>query len=269
MVEKITEKLESRLGECYSEIVEIMKKTQAVLTGSFVLESLYQEKWTDVDLDFFVPIRGKYQEGFDEYGVDNKFRYLSELSLYLQKCGCNGQIIGGQYQNQVRNEIVSVSEFDLNGTKIQVINVDLDSSEMKEFIKTYFDIDIVKNLYWYPDSENLEYYSHYPEDIESRRTHLNPTSGTILKLDRCKKYIERHIYFDLTQETFDRLYSSVIDDYQRKNKSKACGLFNKNNQKKNRRYALYDILQVFPEGRQFLHPGEHKKEIVNFRNNLI
>ncbi len=144
-LKKIKYQLKKILEDKYEEFIELLYKTGAAISGSFILQCLLNEDWGS-DIDILISTKEITPEFIN---FMEKYNYTS--IYYVQNCKRDMMGISG----------VRCAEF--LETKIQFLLVN--NNEIRDFILGNFDFDIVKNVF----QENKLYIHDY-EQIFSKRT---------------------------------------------------------------------------------------------------
>jgi hypothetical protein len=161
--QNITTSLALLFGKKYYNIFcREMIQSKAVLSGSFILDNFYGEKKSS-DIDIFVNksksytflncMREKFKIINEHDNCKNEYLSLSEKDnckkAYLslsEKDNCKKD----NYKYNL-NKIDSIYTFMCNGYKIQFILIQ-DNINLINYINKSFDINIVKNMYYYDDT---------------------------------------------------------------------------------------------------------------------
>ena len=112
------------------EITSAITKCGAMVTGSYLLQSVHNEFYPDSDIDIFCP-------------SSNIHTMLVALSNIKGSTNIRRDVITSKYQN---NCIVSVTDYKIptQVLKIQVIEVSCKEDEISQYIEDYFDISVCK-----------------------------------------------------------------------------------------------------------------------------
>ena len=146
-LKEIKYRLKKILEDKYEEFIDLLYRTGAVISGSFILQCLLNEDWGS-DIDILISTK---EITVEFVNFMEKYNYTS--IYYGQNCKRDMMGISG----------VRCVEF--LETKIQFLLVNIGKHEIKDFILGNFDFDIVKNLF----QENKLYIHDY-EQIFSKRT---------------------------------------------------------------------------------------------------
>lgn len=188
----IETRLMNALGDNYDAFKKTLIGDKGIITGSIILQAIYNETWKFSDIDIFVPVTEKNlsKNGYDtatslfmdKMYPKNKGRTVTSESGYhlLKKCLREVRY----YQTQ-------------GGMVVNIMHVDLTEDEtMEKFIRSSFDFDILKNTY---DFTSLNIFDK--DGVLSRKTKLSYTTDLKKTLQRYLKYSQyRNITFDIDQK---------------------------------------------------------------------
>jgi hypothetical protein len=216
----------------YQEFVEAMIKEEAIVSGSFIIQMILNEKWKDSDIDIFTSTHDYckvsqmtdlrwHQEPFtlienviysdmteDYYqslgaGHYRHIRNEEDLSDGGQLCG-HGAVMrytipfGNKYRVQNLREYLLFKDREPVLKKFQIIRMQ-NGINLQEFINNAVDFDICKNSFQYiraPDGTiKMKLKSAKPMEILDRVTGFKVNSNSRASLARCQKYMSRGFKF--------------------------------------------------------------------------
>jgi hypothetical protein len=218
----------------YREFVEAMIEEEAVVSGSFIIQMVLNEKWEDSDIDIFISLRinPKLPEKYasiryghlftlvehviysdmtpDDYDVGMGPYIHPENDEDLSDGGrlcANGMVVryrnlfGEKYPAQTFREYPIFESREDKLMKFQIIT--LRKCDLKSFIHESFDFDICKNTFQYvkvsSDMTNLRPKMKLtlckPLGIVDRITKFKSTTDLRVSLARCNKYLDRGFKF--------------------------------------------------------------------------
>lgn len=171
--------------------MEIMINHGAFISGSFIIQCILDENWSDVhkdtDIDIYVPLNEVKEHVF----ADGTIVYFNKLEDYLyDEMGYDNQLVlpckrYTRYKNDkelpTMNNIRTYSRF---GNNIQIISLNTDNSYDYNHFVDLFDFDICKNIY-YP---NKKLYVSCIDNIMNRQAHFDVTWNLRLSIKRYYKY---------------------------------------------------------------------------------
>lgn len=158
----------------YEEFQQFLMKTNAFISGSFIIQSILDQHYKDSDLDIYVPFAYKR----------NKIINFKNFTITKQS---------GSYRNEDASDIkiYHVTDYQCNNKKMQLIYVKINSDRQSiiNYLTEYFDLDICKNFYRLNDL-----YIHNLSQIVSQKLYFNirNTSWNPIKsIERVNKYQNR------------------------------------------------------------------------------
>lgn len=168
-----------------NEFKNIMYETNALISGSFIMQQILGEKYEDSDVDIFLSSRHKYAKKIDDF-------LYSRMEL-------TGDINIARYREQNYSLITNVTDYEKNGHKIQLIYIDVfpDVILVHGFIEEDFDFDICKNVYYYNEknSGKGKLVTERVDQILEKKTEFKISTKVGKTIQRYHKYKERGFVF--------------------------------------------------------------------------
>lgn len=188
----IESKLKKLFGKNYHDFQKAMTKSHAVITGSFIVKSILNERWTDNDIDIFIPCGSKSQKRIRHF-----FKTNFNVNLYDGEAGyieCSEP--GKKFITEVSTYAIDPKMHEELGNEIQLIFLTIDKHHIVPWLEEMFDFDIVKNFYNYhrhSDSKISEpkLSIHSPLQIISREFDFKYTESKMGSEYRADKYSKR------------------------------------------------------------------------------
>ncbi|AYV82962.1 MAG: hypothetical protein Hyperionvirus3_108 [Hyperionvirus sp.] len=203
IISTINSRLLKYLGhDKLTELKNILKETGGIISGSFILQCVYDEYWEDSDIDIFAP--------------PNKLinKYLGSWTPHVKK------IYRSSKYKKLLNEISNITEFNMGGHKFQQIKVQQKGSDMYKYIVANFDLDICKMAYGVVNENGKEYLKIFNSTaLMERTTKCVFPNHSYDFIKRFNKYIKRNIEITLDQNQREILYQKYkgIMDMELKN----------------------------------------------------
>ena len=160
IIKKINSRLFEIFGDKLSDFKESLASTGAIIFGSFVLQCILGEEWSNIDI--YVPIKGNHSlsstvyDSIDKSWIysNNNFR-LTDIDKFMIK---NMELdYRSEYPYESNPSIVQVNTFasPINKIKffsyiIQTIRLNTDTT-LEEFAEKYFDLSVDKCMYYGDD----------------------------------------------------------------------------------------------------------------------
>jgi hypothetical protein len=169
------------------ELLKEIERTNSWISGSFILQCIYDCVWKDSDLDIYEPVTYKEDTSFSD--MENYAH-----AHYVYKPDSRG-FSYSEYDPKMR--IVQTRKYrGENGTAIDIVKVyECNTADDRlRFTKEVFDFDICKNMIWF-ENGRMCIYIHNWNDIVTKSTDLNFGSGAHIPdtMKRAGKYTERGI----------------------------------------------------------------------------
>ena len=160
-----------------------MLKSNAVISGSFLLQCILDETWDGSDIDFYVDICELVKFNSSEIVMQ---RFFTNICKTIDK---PSNYANNDFYNKVLN-------YEINNQKIQLCCVKSDGT-ISDYIKSECDFNICANVY-YPNN-TLEIKSLY--NILSKNVYLNKSKDIMFKnikntIYRLTKYESRGFHFN-------------------------------------------------------------------------
>ena len=210
------------LGKDYIEFRKVMVRTNAILSGSLILQLILGERWVGSDIDLFVKadpiniskteyniirknrIREKYYAFYNwnyEFGLE--YTELHNL-LYKFQDEMNAKysyVTHSQYMDEMgENVILRVNNYIKNKNIFQVVEINSEKYDnLDDFINTTVDFDICKNIFRYTTIDNdqmgFELNVDNMKGIINRTTQFKYVHSLALSKERRNKYVKRGFKF--------------------------------------------------------------------------
>lgn len=193
VVKRVNEKLYEIFGNYMQEFKDIMCKTHAAISGSFIIQSLLGTYYENSDIDIYVPFNKSVSYINDFILKTTTPTKLSNDSAYA---------LGMDY-----TIIKKVNTYTINNCIIQIIylNVNNNIDAVYDFIKNDFDFDICKNIYYYDGNDNVILYN--PHQLLNKYTEFKTSKKLGNSIERYYKYMKRGFVFT----NIDKLsYTDVV-----------------------------------------------------------
>lgn len=203
--------------EKYEEFRKCMISSNAMLSGSVILQKMLGERWPGhgwgrLDVDIFVavePIFGDEPHGdhknFTFYNYKHKFKLgYKKIHKFLHKCrerknGYNGYVTHSQYMNEFGEQVLlRLNQYVIDKTNIfQVVEINKDKfNNWQEFIDKTVDFDICKNMFYYSDDEEGFHLNIGSlTSIIHKQAKFGYVHSKDLSRKRREKYVERGFTF--------------------------------------------------------------------------
>jgi hypothetical protein len=142
-MDQVEKRIQEVFGDDTNAFKNLLEITGAVISGSFIIQAILDETWDKSDIDVFIPIRNMKSPS------DNPSSEIEEWLLndvktpmrgYYAACRYGANMTGGHHIQWIRN-------FELNGSMIQLVHVDVTADEIEQYILNSFDFSICKNVY--------------------------------------------------------------------------------------------------------------------------
>lgn len=206
--EIIADKIEKRLKsyvEDYDEFLIFMKSTKAFISGSFIIQTILDERFEGSDIDIYIPTANNKTEL--EVTQDFKdFAKLSEYKFYDADAQMTsvkihrlvnyfgpipGQTEASQSYRWYSLRSFYKNKYQLAERKLQLIYVDIDNDQQSiiDYLTEYYDFDICKNFY-----QNRKVYTTKLNQIFNKQLNFKLSQHhwkTDRTVDRAIKYQNR------------------------------------------------------------------------------
>jgi hypothetical protein len=142
-MDQVEKRIQEVFGQHTNAFKNLLERTGAVISGSFIIQAILDETWDKSDIDVFIPIRNMKSPS------DNPSSEIEEWLLndvktpmkdYYAACRYGDNMAGGHHIQWIRN-------FKLNDSQIQLVHVDVTADEITQYILNSFDFSICKNVY--------------------------------------------------------------------------------------------------------------------------
>ena len=278
----------SYFGNHYNEFREEMIKNKAIISGSFILQTILNEKWAFSDIDIYIPIKGLDLQ--TAIALDSKKTTLEDFFYFTTNHLCPGYQTG--YQTGPATQIQYIRDYikmdaetakELDGIdittqdyltkkhmldvtniskmkeslRLQTILIDIEPNfnTLVDYIKDSFDLNICKNAFYY-DVDGCHLYIRKASQIIDKKTNFcfNPTCSEPLK--RYKKYKERGFTFIEDKQI---IFNMIVD-------KSLCMDYNID--RLNKRFRLFEV--KFINNIETISHFKHEKfEIIKSLSNDI
>ena len=184
IISNINSQLLSIFGkEDLKELKSSINSTGAVISGSFIIQCILNEKWCNSDIDIFVPMTF-ISICSDEPSLD--------INTFFEK---KYKKINCQYTKEysylcIDNHFKYINCYTVNDTKIQIINTSFDNQDLVKFIMNSFDFNICKNMYKITKNKE-ELFIFDIKNIKDRKLKWNYISNIQSSILRGYKYQSR------------------------------------------------------------------------------
>lgn len=171
----------------YNEFMNTMKDSKAIISGSFILECIYNQEWNDADIDIFVSRKIKINK--NELSTNDRPSSILD-KWFSDKYGMKDYDACVHYGNDItrQNVILWVRKYIINGKEFQIITLDMYPSKIQSFIEKNFDFDICKNTYC-PLHNKISIFD--TKCLEDKECAFNYTVNCETSKTRAKKYEAR------------------------------------------------------------------------------
>ncbi len=139
VINNITKKLKQLVKIDYKKFITYIEQNDMSISGSFVLQCILDEYWTESDIDLFVP----KEEICCDIMIDNNYFPVDE--------NCNND-----YVNTGVTGVKDFRNIDENYANLQIIFMREDRN-VKNYVKHFFDLDICKNIYTVKNGKHYLY----------------------------------------------------------------------------------------------------------------
>lgn len=254
VIDEINNRLLGIFGTKLNDFKSLLQRTGSFISGSFIIQCLLDEYWTNSDIDIYVPMLDN-----EVYYPSNMYMKTDVDNFMYYDMGFDGIYDGfelGAYRDKgtkindclkyVRNYITN------KNYKIQIIglNIDKSLSEMKQFVNETFDFPICKNIYYNDVKEYIVLNNVY--HMVNKETVFQ--TGKIMSLTIKRYYKYKRNGFVFTNK--DNLtYHDIITKHDRyQNYGYALSYVNRLSKDKNYinqnifkccRYKNYDTVEKF------------------------
>ena len=184
---RINKRLHDIFEDRTEQFKQIIEETGAIISGSFVLQCILNEKWKG-DIDIYTSINKNDYKNSDNKFVDN-FSYTI-LDIFLAEIMDRNINVSG-YWNTLHHKVKCVRTFENSKkVKIHVIQLDIENyNELYDLIKYNYDYDIYKNIYYIEDlKDNISIYAL--NKILTKETYFRLCCSWNTSIIRYQKYIE-------------------------------------------------------------------------------
>lgn len=165
----VTNLVNERIKEVFGEQTENFKialqKSNAIIAGSFIPQSILQEYWNDSDIDIYVPISSNAPANYDNLKITDNIKFeineegdkiwfsyggclITEIEKFLYELSNKKDTyhIQGCYFDDFGKSLCGIRAYEIGNTKIQVMQI-RSKLPIHTFILRTFDFDICKSYY--------------------------------------------------------------------------------------------------------------------------
>jgi hypothetical protein len=197
----INNKLNIIFGDDFEEFKLIMDKSKAIISGSFIIQTILNEYWPGSDIDIYLP--NIYQ--------DNLIDFMAKINKFTKIVTTENH-----YVNLIKCTTYNESYLNTNG-KIQIISiltncigmaaehtVGKSINSMCDFVKTSFDLNICKNIFYYKNNKSKLIIDNL-NNLINKKMQLCQFKNPNNIIGRIKKYTERGFVLDKSNLKYDML----------------------------------------------------------------
>jgi hypothetical protein len=221
-------------GEELDNFKRVLNSVEGIISGSFILQCFYGEKWDNSDIDIYIPnYKGKHnsnqKKGFQTNPVNNLTKFLVDvIDLYLDHDGPGAKYT---YISEDKMQVLSYykqgENLPYSIELIYIMNKN-DQNSVYNFIQDNFDLDICKNMF-YIDGNHDKLVLSDINNLVNRKMQMVGYNDIQKSLDRIDKYKGRGFKWDKSNLTVALIENKYNIIYIKKN-----GFNNKNEQ-------IYDL----------------------------
>lgn len=177
-------------GNDYELFRNLMIKNKVVVSGSFILQAIYNVEWEDSDIDFYIPIKDIDLVSAHVFTELEKF--FREKVNHIVILHYNGLIV---YSATIGTGIKIVRNYQKE-MKLQSILVDIEPNfdTIKKYIYSNFDFNICANIFYY-DTDGIHLNFKKIDDVINQTTEFKLQRLSNYPLKRYSKYKDRGIVF--------------------------------------------------------------------------
>lgn len=191
LIKEINIRLKHIFHDKLFDFKKILIESQAVISGSFIIQCALGEYWTGSDIDIYVAMEENQTNWLD--GRTDYSKTIVDDFMYTQlKLKGNAE----SYPVEISNKIDYVRGYYDKHKKIQIIGVKIKKgiSYMTDFINETFDFNICKNIYWVDTTDNIQIHSI--NEILSKKTNFTIGKHLSSSLSRYPKYVDYGFEFE-------------------------------------------------------------------------
>lgn len=183
IAQKIHKHLVKKLSQ---EVVDKLQECQGVVSGSTILQQVYNETWKDSDINIFVPVKQ-----IEEPKVEQFFQLILDTHEDVYKELSSTEDTYGHIKNVIR-----VTTFKKHGsiepfiTFVHLCNIT--PYTMYKFICDESNFSIGKNMFYYSD-KTPELLIQNIHDVIGKQTQVYLKTNFSSTIELCKKYNSRDI----------------------------------------------------------------------------
>jgi hypothetical protein len=137
---RVMAKLNEIFGAKTTDFVRALQESNAVISGSFVLQALLNENWQDSDIDIYIKVIREYDAKLrDEKRYNGKnFCAIENWCWFENKCDEKTHEYE-QYPHLSGVDIDVLSKYNVNGISIQIMKCSTELLDINDFIDKTFD----------------------------------------------------------------------------------------------------------------------------------
>lgn len=166
IIRELDTRLQNIFGDKLNYFKQLLISEDAIISGSFIIQCILGEIWSDSDIDLFIP--------------DFTNQIFDEFLFNDIECTLKGNVYNTEYLSFGK----TVDYETKSGQCVQLIK--LNENKIDDFMNKNFDFKICKNLY---DGKNLKIKDLY--NIVNKIIDLEDVSVGQKIGDRCEKYSRR------------------------------------------------------------------------------
>jgi len=195
----------------YPEFVKQMWKNKAIISGSFILQCIWNETWEESDIDIFIPIQNvqlkntNSQNGRTPITLLEEFLYTDHSNCYTYNASRYGSAFSRKDLDVIRNYKRGQSKKRkstfgdslklnpcTNSVIFQTILVKTSPtiSKITEFMYKNFDFNICKNVFYYDENGKAHIQLSNKYQIMTHQTEFNAKIS-------CDETFYKRIFIDL------------------------------------------------------------------------
>ena len=197
-MEQVEKRIQKVFGEHTNAFKNLLNATGAVISGSFIIQAILDEKWENSDIDVFIPVR-HLKSPHDNPTSEIEEWLLNDVKIpmmdYYAACRYGDNMVGGHHIQWIRN-------FKLNGSIIQLVHVDVSADKIEQYILNSFDFSVCKNVYSVGKLVVTDI-----NGILAKSFNFAYAGNIFGSLNRMKKYSERGFKIEFNKR---KIISSII-----------------------------------------------------------
>tara|TARA_R110002072_G_scaffold45565_4_gene126801 strand:+ start:107415 stop:108554 length:1140 start_codon:yes stop_codon:yes gene_type:complete len=208
--------------EKYQQFIKHMIGCGGIISGSFILQIIYNVEWAGSDIDIFLNggartthpnIFGQFIHPINPPSPTNEHLELNNLLNFFKSFTSSTLKIKAEEDSDYGNMvgIYNICKEYKNMSKIQVIALE-HSITPSDYIRNNFDFPILQNSFYFDENGQPQLKIQNMHDVINRSTKYNYESKHTATYNRYIKYKERGIKFDITNsELLDEILKHSIN----------------------------------------------------------